>query len=190
MSASPIQTYLQSQLSDAIASHNLQDQAFTSEALRCLGPFKSVVHVKLQQQVQMDLIERQRYTQYLLARRKHLLLSLENIKSLAARISDNKTLYTRQLILHTLTIFLEKRGEEIKQFYLELSGLTVSDEKIELLEEFVRSLINDLRHDGILRDIVDLRETDVRDCMERLIMQHVYSQLMFPNDDVDKSRDL
>lgn len=190
MSTSSITTYLQSQLSDAIISQNLQNQAYTSEALRCLGPFNSVVHTKLLQQVQLDLKERQRYTQYLLMRRKHLLLALENIKSLEARISDDKTLYMRQLILHSLNIFIEKRSEEMRQFYRELSGLRVSDEKIELLEEFVKSLINTVREDGILKDVLEIKEAEVHDCMERLILQHAYCQLMFPNDDVDRSRDL
>lgn len=44
--------------------------------------------------------------------------------------------------------------------------------------------------DGILRGVITTKESDVRECLEKIILQRVYQQLMFPNDDADKSRDL
>lgn len=63
------------------------------------------------------------------------------------------------------------------------------DEKLELMEEYMGTLMEDLSRDGILQDMADWQLIEARGCIERILLQRLYRQVMFPNDDVDISRD-
>ena len=63
------------------------------------------------------------------------------------------------------------------------------DEKLELMEEYMGTLMNDLSRDGILQDMADWQLEEAHGSIERILLQRLYRQVMFPNDDVDISRD-
>jgi Domain of unknown function (DUF5601) len=86
-------------------------------------------------------------------------------------------------------IFLEKREQMVMKFQTEFTGLTVVDEKIDLLNEFMKQLMDELRGDGNLYGMVDWQLDEARICLERLLLQRLYRHVMFPNEDGDISRD-
>lgn len=77
----------------------------------------------------------------------------------------------------------------IQVFSDQFAGLTIVDEKIYFMNEFMGKLMDDLQHDGILQGMADWQRSEARICIERILLQRLYRQVMFPNDDGDISRD-
>lgn len=177
-------------MAEATETGNLQDISYSFEALRLLSSTNLLTQHKLFQHLTSDLIAGQRYIQYLTKCRLNLLLSLETVEKLRSRISSERELCIKNLIFCCVRMFLEKHENQFKDFYENISRLAVADEKVELLEEFINTVLAEVRQDGILRGVLSAKELEVKDCIEKLIMQRVYKQLMFPNDDADKSRDM
>lgn len=177
-------------MAEATEAGNLQEISFTFEALRLLGSTNLLTQHKLYQHLQSELIAGQRYIQYLTKCRQNLLLSMEMVEKLKAKISSERELCMKNLILCCVRMFLEKHEQLIRDFYENVSKLVVADEKVELMREFVNTVLEEIRQDGILRGVLTTKELEIRDCIEKLIMQKVYKELMFPNDDADKSRDM
>uniref|UniRef100_A0A336LMC6 CSON005629 protein n=1 Tax=Culicoides sonorensis TaxID=179676 RepID=A0A336LMC6_CULSO len=190
ISESPIHTYLKIQMAEATDISNLQDITYTFEALRLLNTTNLLTQHKLYQHLQSELITGQRYIQYLTKCRQNLLLSMEMVEKLQAKISNERDLCMKNLILCCVRMFLEKHEQLFQNFYESITKLLVADEKIEIMKEFIQTVLLEIQKDGILRGVLITEELEVKECVEKLIMQKVYKQLMFPNDDVDKSRDL
>lgn len=87
-------------------------------------------------------------------------------------------------------MFLEKRELAILTFQNKFTTLTVVDEKIDFLDEFMAELMNELKNDGLLQGMADWQLQEARNCIERILLQRLYRQVMFPNDDGDINRDL
>lgn len=177
-------------MAEATDASKLDQTSYIYEALRLLNSTNIMIQHKLFHNLQNELVDGQRYIQYLIKCRQHLLFSLEMVETLRKRIFNERELCMRNLILCCVRIFFEKRGQMLNDFYDEFSKLQISDEKIELMQEFINSLMDGIYQDGILRGVITTKESDVRECLEKIILQRVYQQLMFPNDDADKSRDL
>lgn len=86
-------------------------------------------------------------------------------------------------------VFLKKCETTIQQFEEEFATLTAFDERIDTMLKFMESLLDDLRTDTILQGITDAQLQEARTCIERILLQRLYRQVMFPNDDADISRD-
>lgn len=69
---SPLLSYLQIQLAQAMNQQNLQQVSYVSELLRCLNSLDGSEHYKLIQELQKDLHQRQSYLQYLVRLRQDL----------------------------------------------------------------------------------------------------------------------
>jgi hypothetical protein len=147
------------------------------------------LHVKLFHELQQDLINRQNYLQYLIRYRQYLLSSVDNIERFRERLLNERDMCNRYLIMVCVRIFLEKREQNILKFQSEFTQLTVVDEKIDLLNEFMKQLMDELKGDGILYGMVDWQLGEARVCIERLLLQRLYRHVMFPNHDGDISRD-
>lgn len=147
-------------------------------------------HQKLLDQLQKDLRKRQSYLQYLIRYRQNLLFSLENIQNFELRLQNDRETCNRHLIMVCIRMFLEKRELAILTFQNKFTTLTVVDEKIDFLEEFMGELMNELKNDGLLQGMADWQLQEARNCIERILLQRLYRQVMFPNDDGDINRDL
>lgn len=168
---------------------NLQQIAFISEAIRCVKLLTADQQQQLIVNLQQDLIDRQSYLQYLMRYRQHLLSALENIDRFEDRLRNDREMCSRHLIMVCVKMFLEKRNQIVEQFQYEFGALTVVDEKIDFMDEFLGKLMEELANDGILSGMVEVQLQEAKICIERILLQRLYRQVMFPNDDADISRD-
>lgn len=187
---SPLLIYLQIQLAQALNLQNLKQVSHVSEAIRCIATISAPhEHQKLLNELQQDLYKRQAYIQYLIRYRQNLLSAIENLDRFQYRLRNDRETYNRHLIMVCTRMFLEKREHAILKFIDKFSYLTVVDEKIDFLEEFIAQLMEDLKSDGILQGMSDWQLEEARMCIEKLLLQRLYRQVMFPNDDGDIARD-
>lgn len=121
--------------------------------------------------------------------RQNLLSALENIDRFDDRLRNDREMCNRHLILVCVRMFLEKREQNVEQFQDEFVGLTVVDEKIDFMNEFMERLMNELKSDGVLGCMAGWQLEEARICIERILLQRLYRHVMFPNDDADLSRD-
>lgn len=139
--------------------------------------------------LQSDLVKRQSYLQYLMCYRQRLLSALESIDRLKDRLRNEREMCNHHLIMVCVRMFLEKREEVVQQFQDEFSVLTVSDEKLDCMNEFMARLMDELRTDAVFYGMVDWQLDEARNCIESILMQRLYRQVMFPNTDADIDRD-
>ncbi|XP_063710037.1 receptor-mediated endocytosis protein 6 homolog [Culicoides brevitarsis] len=189
VSQSPMHTYLQIQMAEATETGSLKEISYTFEALRLLSSTNLLTQHKVYQHLQSELISGQRYIQYLTKCRQNLLLSIEMVEKINKKIASERELCIKNLIDCCVRMFLDKNEQINENFYDNMSKLFVADEKIELMKEFINAVLIKIRQDGILRGVLSVKELEIKDCIEKRIMQKVYKQLLFPNDDADKLRD-
>lgn len=176
-------------MAQALHHQNHQQISYVSEALRCLNTLDKSAHRKLIRELQIDLQNRQSYIQYLIRYKQYLLSTIENVDKFEERLRNDREMCNKHLIMVCVRMFLEKREQTIVKFHDEFIQLTVIDEKLDLLEEFIAQLIDDLKKDGILQGMADVQLQEARNCIERILLQRVYRHVMFPNEDADISRD-
>jgi hypothetical protein len=58
------------------------------------------------------------------------------------------------------------------------------------MEELIVTLMEDLKNDSIVQGMAEWQLVEARNCIEGILLQRLYHQVMFPNDDVDISNDL
>lgn len=182
-------TYLQIQLAQALNLQHLQQIAFISETIRCLRQLDAGQQRQLIADLRQDLVMRQSYLQYLMRYRQHLLSALENIDRFEDRLRNDRDQCNRHLIMVCVRLFLEKRQPWLERFQTEFGALTVVDEKIDCMEEFMGKLMAELSDYGVLQGMTAWQRREARSWIERALLQKLYRQVMFPNDDADVSRD-
>lgn len=188
--ASPLLTYLQIQLAQALNLQNFQQISYVSEAIRCISTLERSQHTQLLGELQQDIQKRQNYLQYLMRYRQNQLLMVENIEQFETRLRSESTTCNRYLMAICVRLFFEKRQAKLAEFQEEFARLTVSDDKIELIEEFVDGLMEELLTPGaILHCMPEWQAQEARLSIERILLTRLYQQVMFPNEDADLSRD-
>lgn len=185
----PILTYLQIQLAQAQNLQNLQQISYVSEAIRSVKQLDVSQQQTLIADLQSDLVKRQSYLQYLMRYHQSLLSALENIDRFEDRLRNDKEMCNRHLIMVCVRMFLKKCEQMIERFEDQFAALSVFDERIDIMLDFMSRLMDDLKSDGILQEMADWQLQEARTCIERIILQRLYRQVMFPNDDADISRD-
>lgn len=170
---------------------NFQQISYVSEAIRCLASLEPNQHQQLLKELQTDIQKRQNYLQYLMRYRQNVLLIMENIEQFESRLRAESRTSNRYLMAMCMRLFLEKRESRIEAFQEEFLHLTVSDDKIDLVEEFIDGLMDELRAaNGILHGLSsEWQSQEARFSIERILLQRMYQQVMFPNEDADLSRD-
>lgn len=186
---SPLLSYLQIQLAQAMNQQNLQQVSYVSELLRCLNLLEGSAHYKLIEELQKDLQQRQSYLQYLVRLRQDLLSTIATIDNFQSRLQNDRVMCNRHLVMVCVRMFLEKREAMINSFQAEFNLKPAADEKLELMEELIGSLMKDLKNDSVVQGMADWQLFEARNCIERILLQRLYHQVMFPNDDVDISND-
>lgn len=154
-----------------------------------MSTLDDICQMKILKEIQADVERRQSYLQYLMRYRQNLLLILESIEQYENRLTADRDMSNKQLIVACIRMFLEKQENMIVNFQEEFSGLSIVDEKLDLLEEFVEKLMIELTDGGILYGMVDWQLEEARVSIERILLHRLYKQVMFPNEDVDLSRD-
>jgi hypothetical protein len=84
---------------------------------------------------------------------------------------------------------MERRESVINEFQEIFNSKPAADEKLELMEEFITKLMEDLKIDSIAQGMDEWQLIEARNSIENILLQRLYHQVMFPNDDVDISND-
>uniref|UniRef100_A0A034VPZ3 Receptor-mediated endocytosis protein 6 homolog n=2 Tax=Bactrocera TaxID=47832 RepID=A0A034VPZ3_BACDO len=122
--------------------------------------------------------------------RQNQLLMMENIEQFETRLRSESATCNRYLMAVCVRLFFEKRQAKLAEFQEEFARLTVSDDKIDLIEEFVEGLMEELLTPGaILHGMPEWQAQEARLSIERILLTRLYQQVMFPNEDADLSRD-
>lgn len=141
-------------------------------------------------ELQNDIQKRQSYLQYLMRYRQNLLMIMENIEQYESRLKSESATCNRYLMAVCMRLFFEKKQEKIESFQEDFARLTVSDDKVDLIEEFIESLMEELLSvGGFLNGMPEWQIVESRMSLERILLQNMYQQVMFPNEDADLSRD-
>ncbi|XP_030379030.1 receptor-mediated endocytosis protein 6 homolog [Scaptodrosophila lebanonensis] len=190
VNASPLKTYLQIQLAQSINLQNVPQISHVAEALRCMAQLDRKQHLQLLQELQHDIQRRQHYLQYLMRYRQNLLLIAEHLEQFEVRLRGEAQTCHRYHMQVFVRIYLTRHQAKIDAFETDFAQLTASDDKIELIEEFIEGLLEELQSGcGQLNGMTDWQSASVRAAIERFLLEHVYQQVMFPNEDADLSRD-
>lgn len=169
--------------------HNLQQVSYVYELLRCLKSLDSNAHFKLIEELQRDLLQRQSYLQYLIRLRQDLLSTIATIDNFQKRLQNDRDMTNRHLVMVCVKMFMERRESVLIVFQEEFNLKPAADEKLELMEEFISRLMHDLKLDNISQGMNEWQLIEARHCIEKILLQRLYHQVMFPNVDVDISND-
>lgn len=120
---------------------------------------------------------------------QNLLSALENVDRFEDRLRNDREMCNRHLIMVCVRLFLKKCETIIERFEEQFAELTVFDERIDIMLDFMARLMDEIKCDGILQGMADWQLHEARTCIERILLQRLYRQVMFPNDDADISRD-
>ncbi|XP_062559945.1 receptor-mediated endocytosis protein 6 homolog isoform X2 [Armigeres subalbatus] len=188
-STSPLVIYLRVLQAQSLNNQNLQQLSGISELLRCLQSTDTEFQELLIKELQNDILIRKAYVEYLINCHHALLSAIDNIESLEEHFQMDSQLSKRQIIMLCVKIFLEKREQSLQKLHSEFVQLTVSDERKDLLNVFLQTLVSELRSDTVLKCMTEWQITEAKNCLESLLLQRLYQLVMFPNDDGDISRD-
>lgn len=188
-SATPLLIYLRALRAQALNNQNLSQLSGISELLRCLQMTDKEFQKLLIKELHQDISIRKAYMDYLIDCHHTWLSAIDNVESLKEHLQIDSQLSKRQIIMICVKIFLEKREQNIEQFHNDFVQLTVADERKDLLNVFLNTLMDKLRSDIVLSCMTEWQTIEARNCLESLLLQRLYQFVMFPNDDGDISRD-
>lgn len=177
------------QLAQAMNQHNLQQVSYVHEILRCLNALDSSAHYKIIEELQKDILQRHNYLQYLTHLRQDLLSTIATIDNFQKRLQNDRDMTNRHLVMVCVKMFMEKREASIDKFQEDFNLKPAADEKLEYMEEFIAELMRELKLDNIAQGMDDWQLDEARNSIENILLQRLYHQVMFPNDDVDISND-
>ncbi|XP_014681413.1 PREDICTED: GTPase-activating protein and VPS9 domain-containing protein 1-like [Priapulus caudatus] len=181
--------FLRTQLAEAI---NLQDRSLVAqlhETLRCVRQFDKPGCRKLLVSLQEDYRRRAPYIAYLVRCRQALLATQCHLDRLLRRIQREKTICSKYITLVCVRFYLEKYEGKIQRFISDFKKLDVSDEKTDLVEQFLKYMYEKLEQDPTWQHSNERQLMDAQQAVERSLMSQIYIYAIYPNGDGDILRD-
>ncbi|GFN81129.1 GTPase-activating protein and vps9 domain-containing protein 1 [Plakobranchus ocellatus] len=185
----PVINLLNAQLAEAINLQNKSQVAQLYEVIRCVKMFDSDGCKRLLRSMREDYSSRAAYISYLVRCRQGLLATKNHLQRLINRITRDKEICSKHLTNLCARNFLEKREKRLWRFMAEFQKLTMADEKIDLLEQFLQYLYQEMGVDPLWKAASESQIDDGQQAIERFLMSRIYTQAMFPNGDGDIMRD-
>ncbi|XP_012231698.1 GTPase-activating protein and VPS9 domain-containing protein 1 isoform X2 [Linepithema humile] len=181
--------FLQLQLAEAI---NLQDRSLIAhlhETLRCVRLFNDDGCRKLFKSLREDYQKRSPYIAYLIRCRQGLLSTLAHLDRLCERVKCDRDAINNHLVSVCVRVFLEKREAFLLRFCDEFKKLTLTDEKQDLVDNFLGKIHAEMDNDPIWQSASANQLDLARVVVERTVMARVYHNALYPNGDGDVYRD-
>uniref|UniRef100_T1IJR9 Receptor-mediated endocytosis protein 6 homolog n=1 Tax=Strigamia maritima TaxID=126957 RepID=T1IJR9_STRMM len=181
--------FLKMQHAEAV---NLQDRQLIAqllEALRCVRLFDKEGSKKLFRSLRQDYKNRSPYIAYLIRCRQNLLTTLAHLERVLDRVERDKVVCKKFMISECVRMFLEKRERAILTFVEEFQKLTVSDEKTDLVEQFLNELYKEMEADPLWQAASEDQVKQAQIVIERTIMSQMYIHALYPNGDCDVMND-
>ncbi|CAH1271672.1 GAPVD1 [Branchiostoma lanceolatum] len=189
MKENELTAFLKAQLSEAI---NLQDKSLIAqlhETLRCVQEFDDTGCKKLLTSLLSDYRSRAPYISYLVRCRQGLLFTQAHLERLLDRIEKDRMVCHKYFTSVCVRLFLQQKEEDIQAFHRRFCELTASDEKTDLVEEFLHQLGVAMSHDAMWQVANPTQLEDGNLAVERSIMSRIYTHALYPNGDGDIMRD-
>eukprot|EP00058_Branchiostoma_floridae_P023974 XP_002609464.1 hypothetical protein BRAFLDRAFT_127014 [Branchiostoma floridae] len=189
MKENELTAFLKAQLSEAI---NLQDKSLIAqlhETLRCVQQFDDTGCKKLLTSLLSDYRSRAPYISYLVRCRQGLLFTQAHLERLLDRIEKDRMVCHKYFTSVCVRLFLQQKEQDIQTFHQRFCELTASDEKTDLVEEFLHQLGVAMSHDAMWQVATPTQLEDGNLAVERSIMSRIYTHALYPNGDGDIMRD-
>ncbi|XP_071947898.1 GTPase-activating protein and VPS9 domain-containing protein 1-like isoform X3 [Antedon mediterranea] len=181
--------FLKVQLAEAINLQNKSLIAQLHETLRCVSNFDDETTKKLVSSLTEDYENRSPYISYLVISRKGLIASKSHLERLLERVERDKFVSNKYFTSVCVRLFLGRQEDAILKFIGDFKRLTVSDEKTDLVEDFLSILKNWIQQDAIWSSASEAQKLDAEVATERAIMGRIYQLALYPNADGDTHRD-
>ncbi|XP_063878825.1 GTPase-activating protein and VPS9 domain-containing protein 1-like isoform X2 [Scylla paramamosain] len=186
---SDVLTWLRCQLAEATNLHDRSLVAQLHETLRCVQLFDAKGREQLVRSLIDDYRTRSPYVAYLVRSRQGLLTTIAHLEKLLSRIKADSVVVMSSIVGVCVRMFLERRDQCLGRFTHDFTLLTVPDEKVQLVENFLTQLYSELERDPMwissTREQLDAAQL----VLERVVMSHIYIHALYPNGDGDVSRD-
>ncbi|XP_053695142.1 receptor-mediated endocytosis protein 6 homolog [Sabethes cyaneus] len=186
---SPLVMYLRILQAQALSNHNIQQLSCISELFRCLKSIEPATQNLLLKELQNDILNRKAYIKYLINCRQTLLSSIDCLSSFKSYLEEESQMTIRHIIMICVKMFVEKKETAVQKFHREFTQLTVVDERKDLLNEFLDTLMDELKTNAVLGSMTEWQTCEARHSMECILLHRLYNFVMFPNDEGDISRD-
>ncbi|XP_047500303.1 GTPase-activating protein and VPS9 domain-containing protein 1-like isoform X1 [Penaeus chinensis] len=186
---SDVLTWLRCQLAEATNLHDRSLVAQLHETIRCVQLFDTQGRERLVRSLTEDYRSRSPYVAYLVRSRQGLLTTIAHLDKLLARIDADAEVVMASIVGVCVRMFLERREHNLSRFTHEFTVLTVPDEKVQLVENFLSQLYNELERDPMWISSTNDQLNAARLALERVVMSHIYIHALYPNGDGDVSRD-
>lgn len=170
----------------------LQHQALSShvhEALRCLHLLDEVQCLRVLRGLEEEHRRRAPYVSYLVRCRQGLLSLQAQLETQLRRTERDRHVCQSHLATLCVRHFLDPREHQIQSFARSFQGLTVADEKAQLVQKFLTSLFQGMEVDPTWQTASDLQLSLAQQTIERAIMSQIYLNALYPNGDGDVLRD-
>ncbi|CAL4099243.1 unnamed protein product, partial [Meganyctiphanes norvegica] len=181
--------WLRSQLAEAINLHDRSLVAQLHETIRCVQLFDAQGRAQLVTSLRSDYQRRSPYVSYLVRSRQGLLTTLAHMDKLNDRINVDANVICNSMVGLCVRLFLEKRDKVLSEFTYDFTQLTVPDEKVQLVENFLTKLYAELERDPMWISSKEEQLGTAQLALERIVMSHIYIHALYPNGDGDVSRD-
>uniref|UniRef100_UPI00358F9C0F LOW QUALITY PROTEIN: GTPase-activating protein and VPS9 domain-containing protein 1-like n=1 Tax=Myxine glutinosa TaxID=7769 RepID=UPI00358F9C0F len=181
--------FLKVQLAEAI---HLQDKACIAqfqEALRCVTSLDSRTCRKLLSAIEDDYRHRTPYLAYLTRSRQALQSTQAHLERVLQWVGRDTEIVMRYFTVVCVRLFLQQREDPILGFIHEFQGLTASDDKTALVEDFLGALYGEMAQDSIWTHASEEQLQHAQTAIERSIMSRVFKLAFHPNLDGDILRD-
>ncbi|XP_045595997.1 GTPase-activating protein and VPS9 domain-containing protein 1 isoform X2 [Procambarus clarkii] len=182
-------TWLRCQLAEATNLHDRSLVAQLHETLRCVQLFDSQGREHLVRSLVEDYRSRSPYVAYLVRSRQGLLTTIAHLEKLLSRINADGAVVMSSIVGVCVRMFLERREQNLSRFTHDFTVLTVPDEKVQLVENFLTQLFSELERDPMWISSTNEQLHAAQLALERVVMSHIYIHALYPNGDGDVSRD-
>ncbi|XP_026481715.1 GTPase-activating protein and VPS9 domain-containing protein 1-like [Ctenocephalides felis] len=195
LSENTLTTFLRILLSES-HSTNLDDNSLSVQLYETMRSIEQLSRstglngiLDLCRDLQFEYQSRSLYVQYLVNTRRVLLQTLAYLERILNRLNSERTACDEHLLRVGVRAFLESREREMTTFCEDFCALRLSDEKIDLLETFLRAM-----HSSMLKDVnwqaaSEEQLAAATLCIERIVMSRVYLNALYPNGEGDIARD-
>lgn len=170
----------------------LQHRALVShvhEALRCLRLLDELQCLRVLRGLEEDHRRRAPYVAYLVRCRQGLLSLQAQLETQLRRTQRDRDVCQTHLATLCVRHFLDPREHHVQTFSRSFQGLTVGDEKAQLVEKFLQFLFRGMEVDPTWQMASDLQMNLAQHTIERAIMSQIYVHALYPNGDGDVLRD-
>lgn len=169
--------------------NNSNNKVALQEAIRRIKSYDENNCQKLLRSIREDYQRRSPYIAYLIRCRQSLLSTIAQFDNILAHLRQDKKNINHNLVNLCVRYYLESKEASLKEFIEQFKGTNVSDEKAQLVEEFLFSLFKGMETDSVWQIASEEQVEHGKKLIERHVTSQIYIYALYPNGDGDVLRD-